>query len=581
MRNYSWLKFVAVVLISGIASVQASVTPPTGERDLIVFIAKYKPSLYRLVGQQPRPYGTAQFYSPQAIVGDPVNQCVYVLDQPKLLTGTVKIWRIGADGQAALAFRARNTTQGGPFSRPLSLGLDAQNRLLIADAVTGLWRLEPNGRLQRLFDGKDKPLYKISAATVGPERNLIVGTSYLYAVTGGQMLDLPKRLVGHPPEEFGGSWSPSPSHVSKAIVGLSGPGVGNSTGRQVPIRVWKNQGGLYGVDTSRKDARVEGLVANRQPGGAEHDTYWRTLAQLLVDASGRIVLVDAGSVWTHTEDVYIRPTMPGVKPEHAPKRTTRSVINGGVFVLHPDGRFEDLTFKTPTESSGPMRRPHGTAQWSDDTYLVADPEMYVKGVTGTGGLLLLKLDGSRQARWPFGERLRPLGVAILRGAGTLAQATVTQAIRLSDVAGDRTAGKITRIESVSWERQSQGGGIMASMGMNWEERPKAQAEAKLRGVFENARWSIAPDGALRFSGAGVSPQTQGNPTVMTGTVTQLEGMLSVSAIYKTQSMFDTQLGSIDVRIHGAGAGKATMSISTNIFTKTERLKATFEQTLSL
>ena len=66
---------------------------------------------------------------------------------------------------------------------------------------------------------------------------------------------------------------------------------------------------------------------------------------------------------------------------------------------------------------------------------------------------------------------------------------------------------------------------------------------------------------------------------MTGTVTQLDGMVSVSARYKSQSMFDTQLGSLDVRINGAAPGTATMNISTNIFTKTERLKATFEQTL--
>jgi len=575
MRNHAWVRFVAAVLITGIASAQANVTPPTGERDLIVFIAKYKPSLYRLVAQQPRPYGTAQFYSPQAIVTDPVNRCIYVLDSPKLAAGTVKIWRIASNGSPALAFEGHYTTHNGPFSRPLSLGLDAQNQLLIADAVTGLWRLEPNGRLQRLFDGKDKPLYKISAATATPQHGLILATSYLYAITGGQMLNLPRERQGY--------WSPTPSYDGVfrdvATVGLHRSRVGNSTGRQVPIRIWKNQGGLYQVKPQGPRPDILPLMVNQRPGGAEHDTYWRTASQVFVDSGGRAVLIDAGSVWKRTEAVYTGSMR---RTEHPQTRTTKSVINGGVFVLHPDGRFEDLTFKTPTESSGPMRRPHGAAQWSDDTYLVADPEMYVKGVTGTGGLLLLKLDGSRQARWPFGERLRPVGVAILRGAGTPARATVAQVIRLSDVAGNRTAGKITRIESVSWERKSQGGGgIMASMGMNWEEQSRAQAEAKLRGIFENAKWSIAPNGALRFSGAGVNPQTQGNPAVMSGTVTQLEGMLSVSASYKTQSMFDTQLGSIDVRIHGAGAGKATMSIKTNIFTKTERLKATFEQVLSL
>jgi hypothetical protein len=56
-------------------------------------------------------------------------------------------------------------------------------------------------------------------------------------------------------------------------------------------------------------------------------------------------------------------------------------------------------------------------------------------------------------------------------------------------------------------------------------------------------------------------------------------MLSISAKYKS-SMFDTQLGTLDVRIRGGEQGEAIMSISTNLFTKTERIKATFEQILS-
>ena len=285
----------AFAMALAVVPARAKLAPPTGERDLVVFIAKYEPSLYRLVGRQPRPYGTARFYSPQAIVADPAGQCIYVLDRPKLLSETTNIWRIAADGTPTLAFQGHATTHGGPFSKPVSLGLDSGGRLLVADAVTGLWRLEPDGHLQRLFDGKDKPLYKISAATTASKGGLIVGTSYLYAVTGGQMLDLPRRMVGPPFREYGGSWSPSPGYGVKAVVELTGPGVGNSTGRQVPIRIWKNQGGLFGVDTSQQQAKVQGLVANRKPGGAEHDTYWRALNQVFVDASGRTVLVDAGS----------------------------------------------------------------------------------------------------------------------------------------------------------------------------------------------------------------------------------------------------------------------------------------------
>jgi hypothetical protein len=59
----------------------------------------------------------------------------------------------------------------------------------------------------------------------------------------------------------------------------------------------------------------------------------------------------------------------------------------------------------------------GAAEWSEDTYIVADPEMYVEGVNSTGGLLLLKLDGSREARWPFGYRIQPVGLTVLRGTG--------------------------------------------------------------------------------------------------------------------------------------------------------------------
>ncbi len=97
-----------------------------------------------------------------------------------------------------------------------------------------------------------------------------------------------------------------------------------------------------------------------------------------------------------------------------------------------------------------MRRPTGAAQWSDDTYIVADPEMHVEGINGTGGLLLLKLDGSRQARWPFGCRIQPVGVAILRGAGTPTQAAPVRPFRIEDLAGVHTARRIARIERVSW-----------------------------------------------------------------------------------------------------------------------------------
>ena len=569
------IMFMVLAWSLGAIPAQASIKPPTEERDLVVLIARYKPSLYRLVGQQPTPFGTAQFYSPQAIVADPAQKCFYVFDEPKLANETRKVWRIEADGTAKVVFQAHSTANAGPFSTPTSLGLARDGRPLIADTGTGLWRLETDGRLQRLFDGKDKPLYRISAAT-DSRWGLVLATSYLYAITGGQILNLPR--------ERDASWSPTPSYSGLftrdlAIVPLGRTGVGNSTGRQVPIRIWKNQGGLYLVDPQERKPEVRNLMVNQKPGGEEYDTYWRAATQVFVDAAGRAVLVDAGSVWKRTELVYTGSTR---RTKHPQTRKTKSVINGGIFVLYPDGRFEDLTFKTPNQSSGPMRRPHGAAQWSDDTYLVADPEMHVEGITGTGGLLLLNLDGARQARWPFGERLRPLGVAILRDAGPPAQATPTRRIRLADLAGTRMAGRITRVTSASWQRKpAGGGGMMGPVGLNWENQPSQQAEAKLRSLFENARWSIAPDGTLRFAANGVNPQTQGTPLVMQGTVTAHAETISVSARYKTQSMFDTQLGSLDARLYGTEPHAVKIDMTITVFTKTERLKGAFEQTMSL
>jgi hypothetical protein len=557
-----------------------SPSPPTGERDLVVFVAREKPELYRLVGRQPAPYGSARFTRPKAIVADPAGRCFYVFDEPQRLDEPRKIWRIDGQGNPTMIFQGNLTMHNGPFGKPTGLGLDETGRLLVADAMTGLWRLETDGRLQRLIEGKDKPLYRITAASAVPGQGLLVGTSYLYEITGGQMLDLPKRMVGDPPREFEGTWSPSPSYANPASVELGNTGVGNSTGRQTPIRIWQNQGGLYRLSAAGPQVKVEGLLANQKLGSAEYDTYWRTLSQVFVDAAGRVVLVDAGSVWKRTEDVYIRPNQRTIT-EYSPKRTFTSTINGGILLLHPDGRFEDLTFKTPQNNSGPLRRPTGAAQWSDDTYIVADPELYVEGINGAGGLLLITLDGSREARWPFGYRLKPLGVAILRGAGMPAKTKPALPIRIADLAGVATAGSITRIESVSLERKPEatGGGLIPPLILKWDPQPAAQAEQMLRSFFEGAQWTVAQDGTLQFVARDVTPQQEGTPLVMRGKVTVHEQMANASASYQKKSLYDTQLGSIDARLNRSSADNVTINATINVFTNTERLKATFEQTM--
>ncbi|MEN6333140.1 MAG: hypothetical protein ABFE01_02705 [Phycisphaerales bacterium] len=138
--------------------------PPTGEKDLVVFIAQWKPDLYRLVGQQPVPYGTAKFTGPTALVADPTRQCFYVFDKPQRLDEPRKIWRIDAQGNPTLVFQGNLSMHNGPFGKPVGMGLDETGRLLIADALTGLWRLENDGRWRR----DSAPDHQVGPAARGP-----------------------------------------------------------------------------------------------------------------------------------------------------------------------------------------------------------------------------------------------------------------------------------------------------------------------------------------------------------------------------------------------------------------------------
>jgi hypothetical protein len=90
-------------------------------------------------------------------VADPAGRCFYVFDEPQRLDEPRKIWRIDGQGNPTMVFQGNLTMHDGPFGKPTGLGLDETGRLLVADAMTGLWRLETDGRLQRLIEGKDKP----------------------------------------------------------------------------------------------------------------------------------------------------------------------------------------------------------------------------------------------------------------------------------------------------------------------------------------------------------------------------------------------------------------------------------------
>jgi hypothetical protein len=555
-----------------------SLAPPTNPRDLVLFIAYNQPSLHRIVGSKAIPFGTARFEIPWSIVADPNAGCFYVLDTPSLLANTVKIWRISPEGAGSLVFQAHYATQGGPFNDPISLGLDRQGRVLVADSSTGLWRLE-NGRLQRLFDGKNKPLHIITAATEHPTRGLLLGTSYRYDVTGGEILDLPP---GRFRDE---TWSPSPSHANLPweVLGEMDDGfidqgsrVDNSSGRQTPIRVWQNQGGLFLADISNPKAKVTGVIVNQRPGGQEYETYWRTLTQVMIDSAGRIILIDAGRLTQHVESVYISPS----NPASGNLRSTTTRINGGVFVMHPDGRFEDLTFKTPSNNSGPMQHPHGLAQWSSDTYIVADPDLSAQGINGTGGLLLLKLDGQREARWAFGARLKPMGVAILRGAGPAVAVANNRPIVLNELAGLRIAGRITRIDKVSWERKPPSDPQDLLAGIRpWQTQPPEQAENLLRSLFEGARWDFGADGSLVISARGTDPAQQGTPHVVRGKIVARGDIATATTSYFRPG--DLQIGSVDAEIQIPQPGILTMQLNITMYTNGDRLKATCEQTIPL
>ena len=362
--------------------------PPPDTNDLVVFIAKNKPNLYRVIGTMAHPWSQAQFNNPVSLIADPGQPCFYVLDRPQYIQEQYKIWGIRPDGSVGGLSRRTAVPGGGPLDNPVGIGLDSEGGLLLADSVTGVFGIQNDGS-KLLFDGRDGPIRKITAAMADFAGHIYVGSSYMHEVTGGQMLNQPGGRTS--------TWVPAPgSGMLDATVGA--PGVGNTTGRQVPIREWKNQGGLYRLDF-RQNPPVTQLLFTSREGAAEHDTLWRDLRQVYIDRVGRVLLVDEGSEKKFRSGSY---------------NTSTSTINGGVFLLTADGRLENLTFKTPDGNSGPLRRPRGICQWDENSYLIADPELYVPEVEGSGGLLLMSVEGRRAVHAAFGWRLKPYGIAILR-----------------------------------------------------------------------------------------------------------------------------------------------------------------------
>ncbi len=365
------------------------------KEDLIVFVAREKPTLYRLVGTKPLPWGTASFNNPASIVADSKKRCFFVLDRPRYIYQPIKVWRVEADGKASVIFEGERGKDGRPFSWLLGLMLDKDGKLLIADGTSGLWHLDNDGKVQQLFEGAS-PFREMSAE---------------------------ERLL------------------------------------------------LFAVD-----------------------------------------------------------------------------------------------------------------KWTDDTLVVADPDKYVKGVSGTGGLFLFGPDGKPQVLAAFGDRIKPVDVAVLRQVGK-SPAPAAAKRGLGDAVGVHRAGRITKVSSASYERQSQSpheaGSPLYGLGRKWEEQPQDVAISRLRALFEGARWEIKQDGTFLFSPSGVDPQNRTHPLALKGSANADGRTVLAHGRYSPQSNFDLKSASLDATMQSARKGELTVSVEVTVSGDDERLKARFEQPLRI
>jgi hypothetical protein len=477
-----------------------------GEKDLVVFIAEFKPTLYRLAGRRPAPWGDARFYSPVAIIADARTRCFFVLDQPMHNDEPFKIWRIDAAGHGVVVYQSPRGASS--FSWIQGLGQDSQGQLILTDAGSGLWRLEPDGQLINLFSPQP-PVNNFTAGTSGSDGKLYIVSSYRNQV------------------------------VSRDII----------------VNTIHTQGGLYRL-TPTGQTHLESLVPNQRPGAPEFDTHWRQVRQLFKDVAGRLLLVDAGSVKSGNN---------------------QSEILGGVLAFQPgNGQLTDLTYTAPQGNSGPMRHPRGIEQWDAESYIVADPGMVVEGINGPGGLLILHGNGRREALWPFGYRLRPCGVAVLRGVNP---APLPPALPIDPaVIAGKYGGGEPHIGSLKWERQKTtsyapgdllyGLDVVSGMMTPLEEGP---ARSRLYSIWEHAEWIIAPDGSLRLeSPAGT----------LDGKLTINADYALASLAYKRENAFDTKTHTVDAMLFRTQSGQLQASISFSYMDNKDRVTAEFEQLLT-
>ncbi|MBK8979327.1 MAG: hypothetical protein IPM29_25805 [Planctomycetes bacterium] len=203
--------------------------------DVVVFIAKDLPFVFRLDGDRPVPFGDARFCAPRSLVAD-ARGITWVLDEPAPGAGAqLRLWRVLADGTSAIVARSDR------ISADQNLGIDAAGRVLLVDGSAGVLRLEPDGSLTTVARAERGDLRHVACATAAPGGGLFAACRYVAGARG-----------------------------------------------------LYSQGALLRLDDSRLPASASVVLQNVQPGRSPEQTWWRRPTQLLVDGAGRLVLVDSG-----------------------------------------------------------------------------------------------------------------------------------------------------------------------------------------------------------------------------------------------------------------------------------------------
>jgi hypothetical protein len=422
------------------------------------------------------------------------------------------------------------------FEDPVAIVASAKDRCFYvldhpsrANLPFRVWRVTPDGRASPIH--RDKLGAKTFALGLDPAGLVVVGDREGET----KRFDADGRFRAVVPE--GGPVR----HVGAIAAGPDGSLLLGCCYRQDVMKPEEGRytGGLFRV----RDGRPERILENREKGGQPHDTRWRELRSMIVDSGGRLVLCDAGTTSVREEST-----------DTSRERVTKAEIDGGVLVVHPDGRVEDLTFKGGGRR-GPIWRPHGVAEWAPGVYLVADPAMPSPTANGTGGLAIVGLDGTRSAPWRFGWRRAPLGVAILRDVGKAA-GPVPPRLGISHLVGTYACRSLRGFDRLFGKRVA----VMirdVEGALSAKELGNAIAE-----FFADSRWTIGPAGTLVFSARGVDPE-EDRPEVLRGEVRMEHHAAVFGANYRGRrsAAYCTLSGSLAPAADGGLVGRVSFHVS--------------------